>query len=228
MSRIKSSVEERMKALRENRYLLGLDSQILEYLVQHTQLISFESEECILREGEPGQGLYIIQSGRVKIFKHSPAGREMIISVLESGDSFNEVPIFDQQENPANVGAVLETKTWLIDALALRTVIADHPEAAQKIIINLSQNLRMLVGKVAELSFYTVTVRLAKLLRQLPQDQLSGDRTKHLTQDDLAALIGTVREVVARSLKELEKTGAIEVQRGKISIIDQEKLIDWE
>jgi len=225
MRRIKSSSEERIKALRENRYLLGLESQILDYLVQHTQLTSFESGECILREGEPGQGLYIVQSGRVKIFKHSPTGREMIISVLESGDSFNEVPVFDQKENPANVGAVLDTKLWVIDALVLRTVIADHPEASQQIIINLSHNLRMLVGKVAELSFYTVTTRLAHLLLKLPESQLADGGPSRLTQDDLAARIGTVREVVARSLKELETTGAIEIERGKIRIIDREKLI---
>jgi CRP/FNR family transcriptional regulator len=107
-------------------------------------------------------------------------------------------------------------------------VIAKHPPAAQRIIISLSQNLRMLVGKVAELSFYTVTVRLAKLLQELPEAQLSGSGSERLTQDDLAARIGTVREVVARSLKELETCGAIELQRGKIRILDEAKLVDWE
>lgn len=55
----------------------------------------------------------------------------MIINVFEEGDSFNEVPVFDQLENPVNVGAILDSQIWLIDALALRTVISDHPEAAQ-------------------------------------------------------------------------------------------------
>jgi CRP/FNR family transcriptional regulator len=152
----------------------------------------------------------------------------MIISVLEDGESFNEVPVFDQQANPVNVGALIDTKIWLLDANALRSIVSDHPEAAQQIIINLSLNLRMLVGKVAELSFFTVTARLANLLRQLPAEQLSGDSSERLTQDDLASRIGTVREVVARSLKELEKTGAIEVQRGKIQIINRDKLLDWD
>jgi CRP/FNR family transcriptional regulator len=86
----------------------------------------------------------------------------------------------------------------------------------------------MLIGKVAELSFYTVTARLARLLRQLSSKQLSGDNSERLTQDDLASRIGTVREVVSRSLKELDTTGAIDVQRGKIEILNREKLIDWE
>lgn len=228
MQRIKSTREQRMKALQGNRYLSGLDEHILDLLSQHTRLIAYDAEEMIIREGQTGQGLCIVESGRVKIYKNSATGREMIITVMEEGESFNEVPVFDQLENPVNAGAVLDSMVWTIDSRVLRNVIADHPRACQQIIINLSQNLRMLVGKVAELTFYTVTVRLAKLLRQLPQDQLLGDSTKRLTQDDLAARIGTVREVVARSLKELEKTGAIEVQRGKIKIINQEKLINWE
>ena len=228
MRRLSSTIERRIAALQNNRYLSGLDQKILTYLAQQTRLISYDAEEMIIREGQTCQGLSIIQSGRVKIYKNSPAGREMIINVIEDGDSFNEVPVFDNLEAPVNVGAVIDTRVWLIDSTALRTVIAEHPEAAQKIIINLSQNLRMLVGKIAELSFFNVTARLARLLRQLSSKQLSGDSSERVTQDDLASRIGTVREVVARSLKELEKTGAIDVERGKIKILDREKLIDWE
>ena len=67
----------------------------------------------------------------MKIYKNSLSGREMIINVFEGDESFNEVPVFDQLDNPVNVGAILDSRIWLIDALALRTVISDHPEAAQ-------------------------------------------------------------------------------------------------
>jgi CRP-like cAMP-binding protein len=228
MRRLPSTPTQRITALQENRYLSGLDEAILTCLAQNTRLISYEDDEMIVREGGTCQGLYIIQSGRVKIFRNSPAGREMIINVISDGDSFNEVPVFDQLDNPVNVGAATATTIWLIDADALRTVIADHPDAAQQIIINLAQNLRMMVGKVAELSFYTVTARLARMLSQLSVEQLSGSSDQRLTQDDLASRIGSVREVVARSLKELELSGAIDVQRGKIEILSREKLINWD
>ena len=228
MRRLPSTQESRIQALQENRYLKGLDNEALETLAKHTRLLSYVSEESIIHEGQPGPGLFIIETGRVKIFRGSPAGREMIINVLEDGDSFNEVPVFDQGDNPANVAAVMETRIWLIDAEALQGVIAEHPPAAQQIIINLSQNLRMLVSKVAELSFFTVTARLARLLRELPESQLAASGSARLTQDDLAARVGTVREVVARSLKELENCGAIEVQRGKIKVLDRDKLVDWD
>lgn len=228
MRRLPSSLEFRISALQENRYLSGLDEEILHYLAENTRLLAYDPDESIIIEGLPCQGLNIVESGRVKIYKYSSNGREMIINVLDQGDSFNEVSVFDQQDNPANVSAVLSTRAWLISADALRKVIAEHPQACQQIIINLSQNLRMLVGKVAELSFFTVTARLARLLRELPENQLAGNGASRLTQDDMAARIGTVREVVARSLKELERVGAIEVQRGKITIVNHEKLIDWE
>jgi len=228
MRRLSSSSEQRISALQDNRYLSGQAEKILDYLAQNTRLIAYDAGEMIILEGQACQGLYIIQSGRVKIYKNSPGGREMIINVIEGGGSFNEVPVFDQLDNPVNVGALADTTVWLIDAQALRKVIKDHPEAARQIILNLSQNLRMMVSKVAELSFYTVTARLARLLDQLSPEQLSGDSTERLTQDDLASRIGSVREVVARSLKELEKVGAIDVQRGKIKILNREKLTDWD
>jgi len=228
MRRLSSTVEQRIAALRDNRYLTGLDDEILTYLVDKTRLVSYSADESIIREGQPCQGLFIVHSGRVKIYKNSPQGREMIINVIEDGESFNEVPVFDQRDNPVNVGAVIDTTLWVIDADALLKVVGEHPAAAQQIIINLSQNLRLLVGKVAELSFYTVTARLANLLRQLSDEELSGDADGRLTQDDLASRIGTVREVVARSLKELDNYGAIDVKRGKIKILSREKLIDWE
>ncbi len=92
---------------------------------------------------------------------------------------------------------------------------------------NLCVNLRMLLGTVEELSFYQVTNRLARLINKLPAEQLQGSKDGRLTQDDLAARLGTVREVVARSLKELERSGAIDVNRGQIKIVNDERLVEW-
>ena len=226
MRRISSNHHDRMVTLRSNRYFQGVSETFLEALASQTQLYRFDAGETLFWEGDPCLGLYILQQGSVKLYKLSPQGRELIITVFEDDASFNEVPVFDLLDNPVNVGAVLDTQVWLIDAESLRQVVVNHPEAAQKIIINLSQNLRMLVKKVAEMTFYPVTARLARLLHDLPPEHLSG--TDRLTQDDLASRVGTVREVVARSLKELENRGAIEIERGKIKILDKDKLPDWE
>ncbi len=93
--------------------------------------------------------------------------------------------------------------------------------------LNLTQNLRMLVGIVEELSFYQVTHRLARLISQLPAEQLSGESSPRLTRDQLAARLGTVREVVTRALRDLERSGAIRVGRRQIQVINEERLRDW-
>jgi CRP/FNR family transcriptional regulator len=98
---------------------------------------------------------------------------------------------------------------------------------AQSVILNLSHNLRNLLKIVEELSFFQVTNRLARLISQLPSEQLVGDREERLTQDELAARLGTVREVVARALRELERSGAIEVQRRQIRVADEKILREW-
>ena len=92
---------------------------------------------------------------------------------------------------------------------------------------NLCVNLRMLLGTVEELNFYQVTNRLARLINQLPAEQLEGSKKGRLTQDALAARLGTVREVVARSLRELERSGAIQVKRGHTQVIDNDRPFEW-
>ena len=87
--------------------------------------------------------------------------------------------------------------------------------------------LRGMVHKVSEMAFYQVTHRLARLISELPQDDAHGRPTPPWTQEQLAARLGTVREVVARSLKELERSGAIRVEDRRIQIADQDVLQQW-
>jgi len=106
----------------------------------------------------------------------------------------------------------------------LRQLVLSYPTYAQKILENFAGNLRGLVNRVSEMAFYQVTHRLARLINNLPEESLSGENNTRLTQDQLAAHLGSVREVIARSLKELERNGVIRVENRRIYIVDQEKL----
>jgi CRP/FNR family transcriptional regulator len=216
-----------MVTLRSNRYFHGVSEDFLEALASQTQLYRFDAGETVFWEGDPCLGLYILQEGSVKLYKLSPQGRELIITVFEDDASFNEVPVFDEGTNPVNVEALEDCEIWIVEAEAIRHLIKVHPEAAQAIILNLSQNLRKLVGLVEELSFFQVTNRLARLIYNSPQEQLSGDFSQRMTRDDMAARLGTVREVVARSLRELERSGAIQIVRRQVKVVDQELLQEW-
>lgn len=219
--------KQKMTALRKNTYFQDLDAKALEGLSAGTQLLRFERGEVMLWENEPCRGLFIIKRGSVKLFKTSVRGRELIINVFEEGATFNEVPVFDHGVNPVNVAALDESDVWVIDAETIHNNLSRHPDMARAVIKNLANNLRMLVEKVEELSFFQVTNRLARLIIQLPENQLSGESSVRITQDQLAARLGTVREVVARSLRELERSGAIQVENRTIVVTDQCALEEW-
>jgi CRP/FNR family transcriptional regulator len=227
MQLIRTSDEEKIKVLEGNPYFIDLSPQILAEVVIGMRLYRYEKNEAVFWEGDDSPGLHMIRRGSVKLFKISPQGRELVIRVMDEGSTFNEVPVFDHQPNPVNVSAVENSEIWVIESDLLRRCIAEYPELAQSVIHNLCVNLRMLLGTVEELFFYQVTNRLARLINKLPAEQLQGSKDGRLTQDDLAARLGTVREVVGRSLKELERSGAIDVNRGQIKIVNDERLVEW-
>jgi CRP-like cAMP-binding protein len=137
------------------------------------------------------------------------------------------VPVFDGGSNPVNVEALEETTVWVVDASAVQNLMRKDPEFMQKTIQNLAERMRHLVRMVSEMAFYQVTNRLARLISEIPAEELSGQGNMRWTQDQLAARLGTVREVVARSLRELERSGAIEAENRKIIIKDREVLQQW-
>jgi CRP/FNR family transcriptional regulator len=227
MQRLPSKPPERIAALRSCRYFDGVSEEILSQLAEDVYLYRYHPGETIFWEGGTCAGLYIVRTGSVKLFKISPQGRQLVVTIFNQGESFNEVPVFDGGENPINVAAVTQSDIWVVACQPIRDAIDKHPEMAQALVLNLSANLRMLVGLVEELSFYQVTNRLARLISQLPREQLQGKSHQRLTQDEMAARLGSVREVVARSLKELERSGAIQTERGKICIMDGDILKEW-
>ncbi|MGB7874291.1 MAG: Crp/Fnr family transcriptional regulator [Anaerolineales bacterium] len=210
--------------LHKNEYFEGLDESLLKQVTAHMQLREYDRGEALFWEGDPCAGLHIIELGFVKLYRLSPQGRQYIVRVLQEGDTCNEVPTFDGGINPVNVEALETTRVWVIQADILRELLPKHPEFAQKVLNNFAQNLRGLVSMVSEMAFYQVTHRLARLISQQSLDELSGSPW---TQEQLAARLGTVREVVARSLKELERSGAIQLDKRRIEVSDPDVLAQW-
>lgn len=221
------SYEDKISATRKCSYFADLEDAVLELMAPGTALYRYERGEVLFWEGDPCHGLHIIHRGSVKLFKVSPQGRELIINVFEDGATYNEVPVFDLGTNPVNAAALDTCSVWVIDPEVIHATMDQHPEMCRAVISNLSKNLRMLVNKVEELSFFQVTNRLARLISQLTEEQLSGESSYRITQDQLAARLGTVREVVARSLRELQRSGAIKVGQRQIEILDESVLKSW-
>lgn len=178
--------------------------------------------EIILLEGEPAEALYFVASGAVKVFKTSAEGKEQILNIVRPGESFNDVPVFDGGVNPASAQAMGPAVIYGIKKSDLEVILRDHPQVAMNLIQVLSQRVRHLVSLVEDLSFRHVTGRVAKILLEHAGDE-TGSRPR-LTQHEMAAMAGTAREVVGRSLKALEQEGVIRLDRHRIVISDKQAL----
>lgn len=222
MRTLKVDPAEKVRALHENIYFDHLSEAELRRVAECVSLREFERSETLFFEGDECAGLHILLTGCVKIYRVSPQGRQYIVRLLQEGDTFNEVAVFDNGGNPVNAEAIEPSRVWIVEAACVREMVHASPEFAQKVINNLGQNLRMLVRAASEMAFYQVTHRLARLISQSPRDDAA-----HLTQEQLAARLGTVREVVARSLRELERSGAIRTENRRIQIADARLLEQW-
>ena len=196
-------------------------------LAECITLRQYERGEILFLEGDPCAGLHILKQGCVKLYRLSPQGRQYIIRLCQEGDTFNEVAVFDRKGNPVNAEAIEAGSTWVVEPDYLLVMVASQPEFAQKVIDNLGSNLRMLVRTASEMAFFQVTHRLARLISQVPGGIPRGSSALRLTQEEMAARLGTVREVVARSLKELERSGAIRTINRRITIADPSLLEQW-
>jgi CRP-like cAMP-binding protein len=223
MKSIDTTTKERFVTLRGNEYFDDLPEAMLQEIAAHMQLREYQRGEPLFWEGDPCDGLYIVSLGSAKIFRLSPQGRQYIVRILQEGDTFAEVPAFDGETNPVNVEALEDCSVWVIDAEMLRGLINSHPQFAQKVLANFGRMLRGMVYKVSEMAFYQVTHRLARLIGEMAEEK----PMPHWTQEQLAARLGTVREVVARSLKELERSGAIKVEDRRIRVVDNEIFRQW-
>ncbi len=178
--------------------------------------------EVILYDGEPAEALFFVVSGVVKMFKTSAEGKEQILNIVRPGGSFNDVPFFDNGPNPASAQAMSPVVLYELRKSEVASLLQNHPQIALNTVKVLAEQVRQLVLLVEDLSFRQVIGRVARILLEYAGDG-SGSGPK-LTQQEMAALTGSAREVVGRSIRILEDEGLIRLVRHRIVIIDKEAL----
>lgn len=179
----------------------------------------FEKGQLIFLEGESCAGLHIVRSGQVRVFKSSPEGREIVLLIARPGDTFDDVPAFDGGPNPVSATAIEDSTIYIVPRHTLFSLLEGCP-AAVDIVNVLAGRLRHLTGVVEDLSFRSVASRLAKLLLGLAVTEDKSAPVQRLTQDEMAAMVGSVRDVIGRALRALEKTGAIKIQGHRILVVN--------
>lgn len=206
--------------LRRLPYFAGLDDAAMQTVAASTVRRAYSAGQIILLEGEPCAGLFIVQSGRVKITRSSLEGREQILHFAGPGDSFNDVPVFDGGPNPATAQAIDDSVLLIIGRPAMLDLFDRYPRMAQAVVQVLAARCRQLVGMLHDISLRPVTARLAGLLL----DQAARPDAPPLTRAQMAARLGTVREMISRSLRELEQAGCIKLNGAQIIIVDRDRL----
>ncbi|UCB42923.1 MAG: Crp/Fnr family transcriptional regulator [Dehalococcoidales bacterium] len=203
-------------------YFIGLDSAELSSVGQFFSERKVERGEIIQLEGESARELYFVASGAIKVFKTSAEGKEQILSIIRPGEAFNDIAIFDGEPSPVSAQAMTPVTLYGIGQSELHTLLREYPRLSLNTTSVLAKRTRQLMALVEDLSFRNVISRVARvLLENAGNGTAPGAR---LTQQEMAAMVGSVREVVARSLKALEAEGAIRLERHRIRIMDKEAL----
>ena len=178
--------------------------------------------EIILLEGEPAEALYFVVSGVVKVYKTSADGKEQILNLVRPGESFSDVSVFGGGSNLMSAEAMGPVVLYGIRKSDLEVVLRDYPRVALNMVQVLSQRVEHLVSLVEDLSFRHVTGRVAKILLEYAGDK--NGQKQRLTQQEMAAMAGTAREMIGRSLKTLEEEGTVRLERHRIVITNKEAL----
>jgi len=216
-----------VELLRGIPYFAGLGEADFEAVSQRMFEQSIERGDMILMEDDPAEAIYFVVSGAVKVFKTSIEGKEQILCLLRVGESFNDVPILDGGPNLASAVAMTPVVLYGMTKSDIEELLQENPRIAMNVIRVLSKKVRHFVSMVEDLSFRDVTSRVAKLLLEYAADHggpEEGTQRPRLTQQEMAAMVGTAREVVGRSLKVLEEEGAIRMDRHRIVVTNRKAL----
>ncbi|MBI2847589.1 MAG: Crp/Fnr family transcriptional regulator [Chloroflexi bacterium] len=219
----KNHIISRTSFLRSISYFSSLSEEEVALIDREMVERTFGKGQVLFIEGEPAEGLYVVRSGQIRVFKSSPEGRELVLLVARPGDTFNDVSAFDSGPNPASASALDTSTVYLIPRETLASLLATCPPA-QLIINVLSARVRHLMTVVEDLSFRTVSSRLAKLLLESAVAGGQSSQVPRLTQDEMAAMVGSVRDVIGRVLRALEKTGAVRIEGHRILVVNPDLL----
>ena len=210
--------------MRETPLLARLDDGDLAALAACGQERAFAAGATIFHEGDPGDALYVVMDGRVRISLLSQDGDELTLALMERGDCFGELALFDGGRRSATAVAMTPARTFVVTRADFAAWIAVRPSAALALLETLSWRLRRTDEAVADFCFLDLPQRLAKHLSRLagtnPAGSAPGAAKVRVTQAELASLLSVSRESVNKQLNQFAREGWIALGRGWIRIDD--------
>lgn len=215
-------MRSKLQVLQQVPVFHGLPDAILEEILGLCTEKTYLRGQPVFLEGDAPKGLFIIWKGSLKVFKLGDNGREQILEIEGPGRTVAELPLFDGLPYPASCAALQDSILLVVPAESFRRIVEREPALARAVIANLSKRLRSMVGLVEEISLKAVRQRLAGLLLELAGD---ADTVRlPWNNQEIAARIGTVREIVSRTFSRLAHEGALRIDGRSVTILDRDRL----
>jgi CRP/FNR family transcriptional regulator len=208
---------ERLRAI---PFFARLAADELAALAREADWREYAPGEVVFLEGEPAPGLFLLDSGHVKVVKASAQGREQSLEFIAPGQPFNTVAVFTSHPSPATAVALEASAAWMLPRAPIRRLLRESPAFAEQVIESMADRMVSLVGLVADLALRSVMERLARLLIEQAVDGVV-QRPRWYTVPELASRLGTVPDVAQRALGKLAADGMIDVSRREIRIKDR-------
>jgi CRP/FNR family cyclic AMP-dependent transcriptional regulator len=202
----------------------GLDADEMAKFAELLREKSYPKGSVILFEDDPGDALFIVRAGRVKVVLVAEDGREVVLGILGPAEHFGELSLIDDQPRPAHVVAMEESTLLVLRRDDFRRRVEQNPSVAWSLLAELSRRLRRADGKIGSLVLLDVPGRIARLLLDAADEGGSDLIDKTLTRQTIAHLIGASRETVSRATREFQDSGWVTAERRRIRIADRAAL----
>lgn len=202
-------------------FFRSLDAETLQHIAPRVREQVVQAGQVVAVEGVPSQAVYFPIRGLLRTWRMSPDGREQVLAYIGPGGSFNLVSALDGGANLATMDALSEATVYAIGCGDFQRILAEHEEVAMAVSQYLAGEVRRLSDLVESLALHTVRARMARFLLERAEGTVPRRRW---TQEEIAAQIGTVREMVGRTLRTFTEEGWIGRQRGRIVIADRDEL----
>jgi len=213
-----------IEALQSIPMFAGLDSGPLEAIAAAAAARSYTTGQLLFHEGDVCEGLFLLVGGTVKIFKTSPAGRQLTLAVETAPATVAELPLFDGGPYPASAQAIETVSVLFLHKRMFRTICLQHPQVPLRALAVVGRRLRGLVGLIESVTFGSVRQRLARLLLEHADRTGGGAFALPGTHQEIALNLGTVREVISRNLNRFQADGLIRVDHRELVVVDRQNL----
>ena len=203
-----------------------LEGGELEELAKSLRLRRYGKDEVICHRDDPGDSLFIIESGSVKVSLSSPDDREVILTFLATGESFGELALLDGEPRSVNVTSMEPSRLLSLPRSSFLSFLHDHPTATAALLASMSRQVRRLTDHVYDTAVLDLQTRIARALLKLSETAPSGADSPvlHMTQAQLGAIVGATRESVNKWLGFFERRGLIRRDKAAISILRADQL----